>query len=218
MWNMSSSSSRHRAALSRFALGAVAALAIAWGATSCTEVRVEETLVSWTTPVCGASNNGGGRTNGGGGSSQPPAPAPATTAVMDTYMVQIFELYDTPAQAGGTECETCIATRKNCFIERSSCVCGDPTPVDSTHMQEMLKGVRVGLPSSYQSQYCLRVMAVERTSQADSASCECDSTWEQPDRVRLCALSVPYAASSVPIRMDVQCSANTDKFSTCLNQ
>jgi hypothetical protein len=218
MSNMSSSSSRHRAALSRFALGAVAALAIAWGATSCTEVRVEETMVSWMTPACGASNNGGGRNNGGGGSTQPTQPAPSTNAVMDTYMVQIFELYKTPALAGGTECETCIATRQNCFIERSSCVCGGATAVDSAHMQEMLKGVRVGLPSSYQSQYCLRVMAVERTSQADSASCECDATWEQADRVRLCALSVPYAASSVPIRMDVQCSANTDKFSTCLGQ
>jgi len=193
----------------RRAIPTLAALAMACGLTACTEVHVEETPVTWTTAVCG-SNNGGGR-NGGGSSSQP------STAVMDTYMVQIFELNDPSVVAGGTECQTCIATRQNCFIEQSACVCGDPTAVDSDHMQQMLQGVRVGLPQSYKSQYCMRVMAVERASQSESTSCECDSTWEQPARVRLCALSSPYAASSVPVEMAVQCSLNTDKFSSCVN-
>jgi len=210
MW----SSSRRRAAIAP--LGSpLAAIALAM-ASACTQVHVQDTVVAWNTPVCGSNGNNGGR-NGGGAPAQPPAPT--TSGVMDTYMVQIFELYDTVAGADSQACEACIAHRTNCFIERSTCVCGDATSVDSGHMQEMLKGVRIDLPAAtYSSLYCMRVMAVERTSPADSVSCECDATWEQPPQVRLCALSNPYAASPLPIEMDVQCSANTDKFSTCLGQ
>jgi hypothetical protein len=57
-------------------------------------------------------------------------------------------------------------------------------------------------------------MAVERTS--DSDNCECDATWEQRDRVRLCSLSAPYAASPIAITMNV-CEADTNLFSTCVD-
>ncbi len=78
----------------------------------------------------------------------------------------------------------------------------------------MLKGVQIGLPATFNSFYCLRVMAVERTS--ESENCECDSSWEQPVRVRLCSLSTPYDASPLQITMNV-CGPSTDAFSTCVD-
>jgi hypothetical protein len=60
-------------------------------------------------------------------------------------------------------------------------------------------------------------MAVERTSQSES--CACDPDWQKPERIRLCALGTPYAASPVPhIEMEVQCDATQRNFKACVGK
>jgi hypothetical protein len=177
---------------------------------ACTQVQVEETKVTWQGLTCSSGAGGG---NGRGGGSQP-QPAPTSTAVMDTYIVEIFEL-NNPEISATNNCEVCLAskTKTNCFLEEATCTCRTPVPVAADQLPGLLEGVRVGLPASA-SLYCLRVMAVERTSQPES--CACDPRWELPDRVRLCALSAPYGASPVAIPMSVRCSTDTSAFATCL--
>jgi hypothetical protein len=177
---------------------------------ACTRVQVEETKVAWEGLTC--SSPGGASGNGRFGNQQ--QPAPASTAVMDTYIVEIFEL-NSPEISATNNCEVCLAskTKTNCFLEEAICTCGTPVPVAANQLPALLEGVRVGLPASA-SLYCLRVMAVERTSQPES--CACDPRWEQADRVRLCALSTPYGASPVAIPMSVRCSTDTNAFATCL--
>ena len=88
-----------------------ALLLAAVGLGACTEVQVEETRVMLDTTTCGSNNsNGGGGNNGG---NQPPQ---QSSAVMDTYIVQIFELYH-PETATPNDCNDCLATRQNCFLE-----------------------------------------------------------------------------------------------------
>lgn len=181
------------------------------GAGSCTQIQVEETHVKWeAAQSCQQGSDGG--LNGG---SQNPRQL-QSGAVMDTYIVEIFELTH-PESFVPSDCETCLATRENCFVEESSCVCGDQVPVSVDHLHDMLAGVRVGLPVNHISLYCLRVMAVQRSS--ESESCACDADWQKPERIRLCALSRPYAASPLPpIDMQVQCDANDLLFRTCVGK
>jgi hypothetical protein len=191
------------------ALWAVACLVAVVG--SCTQVQVEDTHVTWEAATSCPAGVDGGQDAGG----QPPGQVPSP-AVMDTYVVQIFELIN-PGVAVASDCETCLATHANCFIEESSCVCGDQVPVSLDDLHERLGGVRVALPAKHSSLYCLRVMAVDRTS--ESESCACDSAWLTRDRVRLCALSQPYAASPLPpIEMKVQCDANENLFKACVGK
>jgi len=199
--------------------GAGALWVVAWlvaVAVSCTKVQVEETPVAWQAASSCESGGDGGRTDGGrmgGGSASGPA---ASSAMMDTYVVEIFELTH-PELATDADCEICLATRSNCFIEDASCVCGGQVPVSLDSLHQMLGGVHVGLPAKHSSLYCLRVMAVERTSQSES--CACDPDWQKPERIRLCALSTPYAASPVPhIEMEVQCDATKDPFKACVGK
>jgi hypothetical protein len=79
----------------------------------------------------------------------------------------------------------------------------------------MIRGLHVGLPANYGSLYCTRVMAVQRSS--ESEQCACDPSWETPDKVRLCSVSTPYAASSLPVALEVECTSNR-AFSTCLGE
>jgi hypothetical protein len=181
-------------------------LLAAVGLGSCTEVQIEETRVELDTTKCSSSNNDGGFNNG---SNQRPA---MSSAVMDTYIVQVFELYD-PRNPGPNDCNDCVATRSNCFLERETCICGDQTPVSAATLPTMLENLRVSLPPNYGSLYCMRIMAVQRTSQAE-AQCQCDSSWETVERTRLCAVSTPYAAGPLPVQMPVQCSDNRD-FAAC---
>jgi hypothetical protein len=178
-------------------------LLAAVGLGACTEVQIEETRVELDTTKCSSNNNGGG------GSNQQPQ---MSTAVMDTYIVQVFELYD-PKNPGPNDCNECVATRSNCFLERETCVCGDQTPVSAATLPTMLQNLRVSLPPNYGSLYCMRIMAVQRTSQAEE-QCQCDSSWETVERTRLCAVSTPYAAGPLPVQMPVQCSDNRD-FAAC---
>jgi hypothetical protein len=179
-------------------------------AVSCTQVQVEETPVKWEAgQFCQGAADGGRNSTSPGGQLQ-------SSAVMDTYVVEIFELTH-PELATDKDCEICLATRENCFIEDASCVCGGQVPVSLDSLHQMLGGVHVGLPAKHSSLYCLRVMAVERTSQSES--CACDPDWQKPERIRLCALSTPYAASPVPhIEMEVQCDATKDPFKTCVGK
>ena len=176
----------------------------------CTQVQIEETKAAFNNLAC-QSDNGGGNNTGGGGSQQPPA---ATMGTMDTYVVQIFELYDGQSTAQ-SECETCLADRSNCFFEKAACVCGDPVATSPARLPEKLQDLRIPVPAKYGSLYCMQVLAVQRTS--ESEQCQCDSAWWAPPQVRLCALSRPYAASSFPVALDVQCTSNR-AFSTCLGQ
>ena len=189
------------------ALWSVALLVVA-AASACTQIQVEETHVKWqAADSCEPASDGG---RGGGGQN----PQLQSGAVMDTYIVEIFELTN-PEGFVPNDCETCLATRENCFIEEASCVCGDQVPVSLDHLHHVLAGVRVGLPVNHISLYCLRVMAVQRTS--ESESCACDADWQRPERIRLCALSDAYAASPLPpIDMQVQCDANDRLFQTCV--
>jgi hypothetical protein len=191
--------------------GACALWAVAWlmaAAVSCTQVQVEETPVTWEAATSCPSGADGGRAAGGGPLQ--------SSAVMDTYVVEIFELTH-PELATDSDCEICLATRTNCFIEDASCVCGGQVPVSLDSLHQMLGGVHVGLPAKHSSLYCLRVMAVERTSQSES--CACDPDWQKPERIRLCALSTPYAASPLPhIEMEVQCDATEHTFKACVGK
>lgn len=191
-----------------------ALLLAAVGIGACTEVQVQETRVLLnTSATCGSNNSGNGGFNNGG-NQQPPM----SSAVMDTYIVQVFELYD-PATATTNTCDDCLARRKDptaaqlCFLERETCICGDQTSVSPNTLPGELQNLRVGLPANYKSLYCLRIMAVQRTSQAEE-QCQCDSSWETTERTRLCAISNPYAAGPAPVSMTVQCSGN-QKFAAC---
>lgn len=185
-----------------------ALLAAAIGLGACTEVQVEETRVMLDTTTCDSNNSSGGGGNNGG--NQPPQ---QTSAVMDTAVVQIFELYH-PESATPNDCNTCVASRQNCFLESETCVCGQQAPVSAGTLPTMLENLRLTIPANYGSLYCMRVMAVQRTSQAEE-QCACDPSWEAPSRVRLCALSTtPYAAGPLPVQMPVQCSDN-QKFASC---
>jgi hypothetical protein len=199
----------------RHALMTVLLLA-AVGLGACTEVQVQETRVLLdTSAVCSSNNNGGGGFNNGG--NQPPQ---MSSAVMDTYIVQVFELYD-PANAGASACDDCLAARQNlagpqvCFLERETCLCGDQTSVSPATLPGKLKDLRVSLPANYNSLYCMRIMAVQRTSQTEEQQCQCDDAkWETVERTRLCAISKPYSASAAPVPMSVQCSDNRG-FAAC---
>jgi hypothetical protein len=189
-----------------------ALLLAAVGIGACTEVQVQETRVLLdTSATCGSNNGSGGFNNGGNQQPQ------MSSAVMDTYIVQVFELYD-PTNAT-TTCDDCLARRQDptaaqlCFLERETCICGDQTSVSPDKLPGELANLRVGLPANYNSLYCLRIMAVQRTSQAEE-QCQCDSSWETTERTRLCAVSIPYAASAAPVPMTVQCSGN-QKFAAC---
>ena len=186
------------------------AFLIAAGGASCTQVQVEQTQVTWEAEASCQSGADGGRS--GPLQSQPRNGGNAS--MMDTYIVEIFELLS-PTTAIGDDCKTCLATSQNCFRETASCVCGSQVPVSVDGLQQMLAGVQIGLPSKTPSLYCLRVMAVQRT--ADSENCECDPAWEKPERIRLCALSRPYAATPVPpIEMKLQCDASNAEFLACV--
>ncbi len=195
---------------------ATALLLAAFGLGACTEVQVQETRVLLDTSAnCGSNNNNGSGGFNNGGNQQPQM----SSAVMDTYIVQVFELYD-PANATATACDDCLAQRLNpavaqlCFLERETCICGEQTSVSPDTLPGELANLRVGLPANYKSLYCLRIMAVQRTSQAEE-QCQCDSSWETTERTRLCAVSSPpYAASAAPVSMTVQCSGN-QKFAAC---
>lgn len=194
-----------------------ALLLAAVGIGACTEVQVQETRVLLdTSATCGSNNNNNG--SGGfndGGNQQPQM----SSAVMDTYIVQVFELYD-PATASINTCDDCLARRQDptaaqlCFLERETCICGEQTSVSPDTLPGELANLRVGLPANYKSLYCLRIMAVQRTSQAEE-QCQCDSSWETTERTRLCAISKPpYSASPAPVSMTVQC-AGSQKFAAC---
>jgi hypothetical protein len=138
---------------------------------------------------------------------------------MDTYIVQIFEL-NNPQSTSPNDCDDCLATGKNCHTEaddKGICICGGSTAVSADKLPTMLQGVRLSVPDNYGSLYCMRVMAVQRAVQSEaSGECPCDLSWSSnPDNVRLCAVSEPYAASSLPIKMPVQCVG--DRFSACAN-
>ena len=188
------------------ALWAATLLVAAGGA--CTEVHVEQTTVTWEAEASCQREVDGGRS--GQLQSQPGS----GSGMMDTYIVEIFELLS-PTTSTADDCKTCLATSQNCFRETASCVCGGQVPVSVDGLQQMLAGVQIGLPSKTPSLYCLRVMAVQRT--ADSENCECDPAWEKPERIRLCALSRPYAATPVPpIEMKLQCDASNAEFLACV--
>ena len=191
-----------------WATGSLLASLLALAAGACTQVQVEETQAIFNNATC-KSDSGGGNNTGGGNNAGGQA-----TGMMDTYIVQIFELNEGES-TDQSSCDTCLADRSNCFVERASCVCGDPVAVTPAVLPQMLQNVRVALPAKYNSLYCLRVMAVERMAAAESTQCECDSAWEVKERVRLCSLSKPYAASVLPVTLDVQCTSNRS-FSTCL--
>jgi hypothetical protein len=190
------------------ALGVAAWLVTAGGA--CTDVHVEQTQVTWEAEASCQSADGGV----GGQLQSPPSNSGNGNAVMDTYVVEIFELLS-PTTSTADDCKACLASRHNCFREAASCVCGGQMPVSTDGLRQMLSGVQIGLPSKSPSLYCLRVMAVQRT--ADSENCECDPAWEKADRVRLCALSRPYAATPVPpIEMKLQCDASNAEYLACV--
>ena len=167
-----------------------------------------------TSATCSSNNNGGT----GGGNQQPQM----SSAVMDTYIVQVFELYD-PANAGANACDVCLAERQNlagpqaCFLERETCVCGNQTSVSPVTLPGELQNLRVNLPANYNSLYCMRIIAVQRTSQAEEGQCQCDPGWESVDRTRLCAISKPYSASAAPVPMTVQCADNRS-FAACASE
>ena len=199
----------------RFGLLASFAALVAGG--SCTQVQVEETQAIFANSTCrsdnaGGGNPGGGNNNNNGGGATQSLPA----GQMDTYIVQIFELNDGESTAQSS-CDTCLATRSNCFFETASCVCGAPVDVSPAVLPQVLQDVRVPVPAKYNSLYCLRVMAVQRAADSQPEQCQCDSAWEAPSKVRLCSLSKPYAASSFPVSLTVQCPDNRS-FSTCLGQ
>lgn len=192
-------------------------LTAAVGLGACTEVQVQETRVLLdTSATCGSTNNNGGGGFNNGSNQQPQM----SSAVMDTYIVQVFELYD-PANAGANACDECLAARQNpaapqvCFLERETCICGDQTPVSPATLPGALKNLRVSLPANYNSLYCMRILAVQRTSQTEEQQCQCDdAAWETVDRTRLCAISKPYSASAAPVPMSVQCADNRT-FASC---
>ncbi len=184
-----------------------ALLLAAVGLGACTEVQVEETRVTLDTAQCNSNNNGGGN-NGGGGNQQPPM----SSAVMDTYIVQVFELYSSKNPTAN-DCNDCLANHVNCFLENETCICGDQTPVSPDTLPGMLENLRLSIPANYGSLYCMRIMAVQRTSQAEE-QCQCDASWETTERTRLCAVSTPYAAGPLPVQMPVQCPANRG-FAAC---
>jgi len=205
------SSTRKRRGVAALCAVASSLSLLTLGAGSCTQVQVEDVHVTWEAAQACEPASDGGRSGGG------PAPSQLQSgAVMDTYIVEIFELTH-PETATINDCQTCLATRENCFIEEASCVCGAQVPVSLDHLHQMLGGVRVGLPAKHASLYCLRVMAVQRSS--ESESCACDPDWQKPERIRLCALSRPYAASPLPpIEMKVQCDATDTQFMACVGK
>lgn len=201
----------HRRALT------IALLATAVGLGACTEVQVQQTRVMLDTSTsCGANNNNNGSGGFNNGGNQPPQ---MSTAVMDTYIVQVFELYD-PENAGTNACDVCLADRQNlsgpqaCFLERETCVCGDQTPVSPAALPGQLQNLHVSLTANYNTLYCVRILAVQRTSQAEEGQCQCDPGWESVARTRLCAVSKPYSASALPVPISVQCEDNKG-FAAC---
>jgi hypothetical protein len=170
---------------------------------SCTQIEVEETKVNVTTPQCA------NRSGSSGGSSQ------STSPMMDTYILQFFELND-PNSTQQSDCDACLSSRTNCHLETAECICKDKIPVAGADLSVLLKGLRVNVPAKYGSLYCLRIEAVERTSELDgNEQCACDSDWQAATAVRLCGASAPYAASSLPVNLEMQCST-ARTYSTCL--
>ena len=106
-------------------------LLTAVGVGACTEVPVQETRVLLnTSATCGSNNNNGTGGFNNGGNQQPQM----SSAVMDTYIVQVFEFYD-PSNATTNTCDDCLARRQDptaaqlCFLERETCICGEQTSV-----------------------------------------------------------------------------------------
>jgi hypothetical protein len=208
---MSSYFTKSYARAKRCARAGALLLAAAVGLGACTEVQVEETRVVLDETTCSSSSAGTGGNNGGNGpGNQQPQ---SNGAVMDTAVVQIFELHH-PESATPDDCNTCVASRQNCFLESETCVCGPQTSVSVGTLPMMVENLHLSIPANYGSLYCMRIMAVQRTSQAEE-QCACDPSWEAPSRVRLCAVSsTPYAAGPLPVQMPVQCSDN-QKFAAC---
>jgi hypothetical protein len=180
----------------------------------CAQIKVEEThaefVRSSTNQVCGSAIIGTAPSW-----NEQPLP-------MDTYVVQIFELTDTTALAQDeSDCQRCLTTQTGCFLEQESCFCGSAVTPSPTELSTALTGMQLDI-SDYESLYCTRVLAVDRTAVGDapSAACKCDPTWEAPSflsgNARLCAISAPRAPGPLDIRLDVQCPSDGRSFSACL--
>jgi hypothetical protein len=195
-------------------LGALALLLLAGGA-GCDQVVTEQTNIKFLRSPGGAPS-----CTGAGGTSAGRAPTATAPAVMDTYIVQVFELTDLTDQSQAA-CDTCFASGSNCFLEKTTCFCGGPTPADWTLLPQELSGMRVQV-SDYESAYCTRLLAVDRASQIDAptAACQCQDSWSRPaalqGNARLCAASSPYAISPLDVYFPVQCPADGQAFSICL--
>jgi hypothetical protein len=177
---------------------------------ACTRVQVEETNVEFTRSSgsisCGPS--------GWGGASGTDGP------YMDTYVIQIFELLDV---AGATRdaCERCVATGEGCKESRETCLCGGRTTANPAQLRMNLSGTHLG-SLDYEDLYCLRVVAIDRSSLDGDppASCDCAANWLMPalipDNARLCAVSPPYSAGPLDVQLEVRCPNDGRAFADCI--
>jgi hypothetical protein len=193
----------------RSTTGAMLMAAAAWGVSAgCTQIRTEETSVEFVrsrdAPSCLSTTSSGH--------------GPARS--MDTYVVQVFELTD-QANQQQSACDNCLATGAGCFLEKTNCFCGGPTAPDPALLPGELTGMRVQV-HDYESLYCTRVLAVDRSALGESTtrSCTCQDAWTTPafltEKARLCALSSPYATSPLRVELPVQCPVDGRSFSTCI--
>jgi hypothetical protein len=192
------------------ALGA--ALLLLGGA--CTRIKVEDSAAEFTRTSdkpCGDATE-----------MQLSGDPQAATRTMDTYVVQIMELSDV-ADAGRdpNACAECAATGQGCKVALQQCYCGGPTTASPAQLKLMMSGTRLGA-LDYGDLYCLRVMAIDRSSlQGDPPrSCDCSDKWIPPDLspnvARLCAVSAPYSAGPLGFLLDLQCPSDGQSFSACI--
>ena len=92
------------------------------------------------------------------------------------------------------------------------------TPVQ---LRTMLSGTRLG-SLDYEDLYCLRVVAIDRSSLDGDppAECMCALSWltpaMAPDTVRMCAVSPPYSAGPLDIQLQVRCPNDGHTFYDCI--
>jgi len=196
---------------SRVSVLLLAAVLLALGG-ACTRVKIEDTQAEFI--------RSHPRTCGDADQVSVSEPAPATRT-MDTFMVELLELDHTAAGREPDACAHCASTGQGCRVMLRNFYCGGPTTALPKQLQTMMSGTRLGV-LDYGELYCLRVIALDRSSlQGDPPrSCDCSDSWIPPalpsDQARLCAVSSPYSAGPLNFMLDVQCPSDGSSFTSCI--
>src|SRR6185295_13738104 len=102
-----------------------------------------------------------------------------------------------------------------------SCYCGGKLTATPALLRRVMSGTRLGA-LDYEDLYCLRVIAVDRSSLTGEPprACTCTDSWIppmlSPDKARLCAVSAPYSAGPLDFQLEVRCPGDGDVFTDCI--